>query len=286
MTWIPAGKTYKYQIYDGNKYYEVSEQDVFPYKTTKSFNKDFGTLAKLYNKNSDKSYYLSSSVENITQNNDGTISFKYVANISGGESGGESGGDVDGDGEYEKVTSASQIVAGKKYVLVNADKSKGNGAFSSTYLSSVNVVIDGSTASGDNLSPLTLGGSDGAYSLKTADGKYLTTTGAKKMSTSSSESKVWLISSTSDGYVVKTKSYGTVQYNATSPRFVNYTSSQKPAVLYVMKESTTTAIQTVTTTATAAPKTGIYTLDGRYVGTDYTTLPRGLYIINGKKVVK
>lgn len=30
----------------------------------------------------------------------------------------------------------------------------------------------------------------------------------------------------------------------------------------------------------------IYTLDGRYVGTDFSTLPRGIYIIGGKKVVK
>jgi hypothetical protein len=30
----------------------------------------------------------------------------------------------------------------------------------------------------------------------------------------------------------------------------------------------------------------IYTLDGRYVGTDATVLPRGMYIIDGKKIVK
>ena len=30
----------------------------------------------------------------------------------------------------------------------------------------------------------------------------------------------------------------------------------------------------------------IYTLDGRYVGTDLNQLERGLYIINGKKVLK
>jgi hypothetical protein len=44
-----------------------------------------------------------------------------------------------------------------------------------------------------------------------------------------------------------------------------------------------TAIQTVTTPKTT---TRIYTLDGRYVGTDPNQLPRGLYIINGKKIVK
>ena len=30
----------------------------------------------------------------------------------------------------------------------------------------------------------------------------------------------------------------------------------------------------------------VYTLDGRYVGNDPDRLPRGMYIINGKKIVK
>ena len=33
-------------------------------------------------------------------------------------------------------------------------------------------------------------------------------------------------------------------------------------------------------------KTGIYTVTGQYLGTDETNLPQGLYIINGKKVIK
>lgn len=36
----------------------------------------------------------------------------------------------------------------------------------------------------------------------------------------------------------------------------------------------------------AAPTTNaIYTIDGRYVGTDVNVLERGIYIINGKKVI-
>jgi hypothetical protein len=45
-----------------------------------------------------------------------------------------------------------------------------------------------------------------------------------------------------------------------------------------------TAIQTINSNKTTT--TRIYTLDGRYVGTDPNQLPRGLYIINGKKIVK
>ena len=46
----------------------------------------------------------------------------------------------------------------------------------------------------------------------------------------------------------------------------------------------TTAIQTVEPTTTFS--TRIYSLDGRYVGTDRNALPRGIYIIGGKKFVQ
>ena len=83
MTWVPADKKYQYQMYDGTKYYDVAgiENDPFPYLTNNSFNKDFGTMAKLFNKNTDGTYYLNSSVEEITRHNDGTMSFKYLVQL-------------------------------------------------------------------------------------------------------------------------------------------------------------------------------------------------------------
>ena len=40
--------------------------------------------------------------------------------------------------------------------------------------------------------------------------------------------------------------------------------------------------------ATDAPtiKDGVYTLDGVYLGTNVESLPRGVYIVGGKKVIK
>lgn len=46
-----------------------------------------------------------------------------------------------------------------------------------------------------------------------------------------------------------------------------------------------TGIETVTTTKTNGPQR-FFTLDGRYAGNDFTTLPRGVYITNGRKIVK
>jgi hypothetical protein len=176
---------------------------------------------------------------------------------------------------------------GSQYVLINEEYSAGNGALDGKLLTAVDVEISDDIASGDDLCPMTLGGNANGYSLAIGN-EYLSTSKAKELKMVATESKIWQIASTTKGYVVKASntSYGTIQYNYNSgnARFLNYTSNQKPAVLYV-KKATSTAIQTVSSYK-GMTTNRIYTLDGRYVGTDPNLLPRGLYIINGKKIVK
>ena len=80
MTWIAADNEYQYTTYQGSKYYTTSSaaNDPFPYGSVNAFNKSTTPAAKFYNKNSDNTYYLDSSIENITQNSNGTVSFKFV----------------------------------------------------------------------------------------------------------------------------------------------------------------------------------------------------------------
>ncbi len=80
MTWIPADNQYQYQTSNGSKYYTTDgmKNDPFPYGTVNAFGKSTTPAASLYNNNSDGTKYLDSSVENITQNSDGTISFDFV----------------------------------------------------------------------------------------------------------------------------------------------------------------------------------------------------------------
>jgi hypothetical protein len=52
----------------------------------------------------------------------------------------------------------------------------------------------------------------------------------------------------------------------------------------VVAKPNATAIQTVNVRKQQTMR--VYTLDGRYVGTDPDQLPRGIYILNGKKIVK
>ena len=80
MTWIPADNQYQYQTFNGSKYYTTDgmKNDPFPYGTVNAFGKNTTPAATLFNNNSDGTKYLDSSLENITQNSDGTISFDFV----------------------------------------------------------------------------------------------------------------------------------------------------------------------------------------------------------------
>ena len=81
MTWIAADNKYQYTTYQGTKYYttEGAANDPFPYGSVNAFSKSTTPAAKFFNKNTDGSYYLDSSIEQITQNADGTVSFRFKA---------------------------------------------------------------------------------------------------------------------------------------------------------------------------------------------------------------
>ena len=84
MTWIPADGVY--DSYGYGQYKEYYEEgmvtDPYPNNGNKTFNKSSNPAAKFYNTNADGTYFMSSSVEDITQNSDGTISFNF-AGLSG-----------------------------------------------------------------------------------------------------------------------------------------------------------------------------------------------------------
>ena len=81
MTWIAADNKYQYTTYEGSKYYttEGAANDPFPYGSVNAFSKSTTPAAKFFNKNTDGTYYLDSSIEQITHNADGTVSFRFKA---------------------------------------------------------------------------------------------------------------------------------------------------------------------------------------------------------------
>ena len=85
MTWIAADGEYQKFEYEGQWYCttEGAADDPFPYDTVNAFNATTTPAAKFYNLNSDGTYNLDSSIEDITQNADGTVSFKFVVPTTG-----------------------------------------------------------------------------------------------------------------------------------------------------------------------------------------------------------
>lgn len=81
MTWIPADNQYPSSyISQGQTFYQHEDvsNDPFPYGLVNAFGRNTTPAAKLYNQNSDGTYYLDSSVDDITRNSDGTISFRFT----------------------------------------------------------------------------------------------------------------------------------------------------------------------------------------------------------------
>ena len=266
---------------------QTTSTDLYPANGNNKLTNNSAPAAKLYNKNADGSKLMSKPITNITQNSDGTVSFVFGAT--------ESDDPVTGDGEFVKVTRDDQIALGNEYILVCEQYAKSPGAIYSGWFSSyfqcVDITLDGNTANQGDAQVFTLGGSSAGYSLRMADGKYVSATSAKSIKSSSTAEATWLITPTDDGYVVDAKSttyVGRIWFNYNSgytPRFTNYTSTSglTPAVLYV--KNTATGIGRVKVAGKAAGK-GIYSLDGRYLGTDLSPLGHGIYIVDGKKVAK
>lgn len=80
MTWVAADNEYQFTKYGNDKYLTTkgAANDPFPYDTINAFNKYTTPAATFYNANEDGTYYLDASVEDITQNADGTISFSFI----------------------------------------------------------------------------------------------------------------------------------------------------------------------------------------------------------------
>ena len=155
-----------------------------------------------------------------------------------------------GANTFVKVNSLYQLESGKHLILVNEGNSCAMGGLSGTstpYGSAVavNIIDDVIDIEGTDVVELTfvdgwfnddgvpealitMGGDD-AF-LAWSSGNSLTT-----VEVCNTDNSVWIVSSTDDGFMLINLADNTrkLQYNASSPRFACYTSSQQPAVLYV-----------------------------------------------------
>ena len=139
---------------------------------------------------------------------------------------------------YERVTSTSQLVAGDNYLLVCESKNAAMGAVGS-YGESVAVTITSNTITvSDKLNVVTLGGSAGGWTFYSSkESKYLSWSSGNSLAvseTASANSAKWAISFSENNASIT--NVGTtsrkLQYNASSPRFACYTTSQTAIQIY------------------------------------------------------
>ena len=153
---------------------------------------------------------------------------------------------------YVKVTSADQLEAGKKYILVNEANSAALGTINSSgstpFGSKVDVPLSNGVVDieGTATVELTLGvyGDYWTFDMN-GQGSYLVWTSGNSLNTATNvgvTNTEWSASTTDDGVVLTNVADNTrkLQYNQGSPRFACYTSTQKPAVLYVQDAAAVT----------------------------------------------
>lgn len=204
---------------------------------------------------------------------------------------------------FTKVTSASGLIVGERYIIVYEGSTDHTPA-ALTEVSSkgdyrtaadVTIATDGSITTTVNASgkpyELTLGGTTGAYTLYDATAKaYLTlTTNGNKLYNADDTEKdnaKWTITITGGTAHIFNNVYTDreVQYNLSTPRFACYKSTQQDVSLY--RNVTPSAISTPTASTSSVT---VYTLTGVAVRTAATAsealtgLPKGIYIVDGKK---
>ena len=138
---------------------------------------------------------------------------------------------------FVKVTSADQLVAGKKYIIVCGDVAMGAEA-TGNFLTAIAITGGNEVEVGNDVAIMTLGGSLGHYTLALGD-NYLTAANTTSLGFGSTATE-WAIADyngTLDGYRVKHADYNrAVRYNGT--RFGNYSTSDQNseyAWIYVEK---------------------------------------------------
>ena len=158
---------------------------------------------------------------------------------------------------YVKVSSVDQLEAGKKYILVNEENSRAMGPIagtSTTYGSAISVTIISGVIDIEDTDVVELTAADGGthsygptWSFTYEDGAFMFWNSGNSLSTISTAGvsgltgAKWVPASTDDGVILKSNGdiSRILQYNASSPRFACYTTTQKPAVLYVQDASVT-----------------------------------------------
>ena len=266
-------------------------RDPYPYKGNDSLTNLSTPAAKVYNANSDGTYYLNRGIRDIKESSDGIISFRMTidpsvpgdtpiiptGDILFYESFNKCNGKGGNDGVWKNITSYPQIVTdiegwySERSGSGNQCARIGSGnAFGLITTPLINIT-DESTLTfkaapwGDEQNFMHVELADGYSGVSLSETIFDTMT-----------PKQW------NDYTVTLTGSGTIKLMFWS----NQNRFFLDEVKIFKKNSGETAIKEVKVGNERHTANGIFSLDGRYLGTDFNLLQPGIYIVNGRKTVR
>ena len=266
-------------------------RDPYPYKGNDSLTNLSTPAAKVYNANSDGTYYLNRGIRDIKESSDGIISFRMTidpsvpgdtpiiptGDILFYESFNKCNGKGGNDGVWKNITSYPQIVTdiegwySERSGSGNQCARIGSGnAFGLITTPLINIT-DESTLTfkaapwGDEQNFMHVELADGYSGVSLSETIFDTMT-----------PKQW------NDHTVTLTGSGTIKLMFWS----NQNRFFLDEVKIFKKNSGETAIKEVKVGNERRTANGIFSLDGRYLGTDFNLLQPGIYIVNGRKTVR
>ncbi len=277
------------------QYYADIKGDVYPQEGNNQLTNTSTPRAFLYNKNTDGRKLMNISITDIKQNSNGTIAFKFALDDSGS---GEEGDNTD----YGRSTPVNPDVEGALfYESFNQCDNEGgndgmwsglvaNGAFipdregwvsEKAYGADKCAKFGTSSKNGLATSPAFSVNGTGVLTFKA---------GAWNAKNDGTTLNLFVSNGTisPSSFEISKGAFTDLEATITATGDVQVTFEAEKGRFFLdevlVKDPYVTAIRTVKTADNKS--TRIYTLDGRYAGSSFQQLNRGLYIVNGRKVVK
>ena len=284
MTFVPADNTQ-------SNYSRTT--DLYPYNNRDSLSAKSTPAATLYNKNSEGTKTVAWAITNIKQNSDGTMSFKYRSPENKEGRNPDPNPDPDPDPTeyvfYESFDDCSGTGGNDGFwsgsiatkALENTDNEGWSHPSNKMYSANQCAKFGTGSVAGIVTSPaFTL---NGKATLTFKAGCWDATGDGTQLLVESDIATV-----TPGSFTMKKGEW--TEFEATIEGTGNIHITFTPDKRFFLDEvkvvnANVTGITEPKTTTTDMSQR-IYTLDGRYVGTDRNALPRGIYIIGGKKVVR
>lgn len=249
--------------------------DAYPYGSNNSLTNETRPAASVFTKNTDGTYYMNKPITDITQNPDGTIDFNFIVMDTTPifyESFDGCAGKGGNDGNFIAIGSS----LGKGTLNTDNEGWTGNGGGASKCAmfngeaTTPSFNIDGKVEMIFSAGALATGVANPLMNLSVSGNATLSSTSFSMSTSKFTEYSVYIEGS------------GSIQvtFSSDATFFLDEVK---------VKKSYSSGINDVTVgyeTAGSVKDSRIYSIDGRYLGTDVNLLPKGIYIMNGKKFVK